>query len=99
LSEGITYPCWLLRAITGVVCVVVEGTLLLFVIRYRRRGRPRDEEPEQVHGETRIEVAWTVVPVVLLAVIVGFVFYKLPGIKNTPTASAAEQTNIKVEAY
>ena len=38
-------------------------------------------------------------PVVLLAVIVGFVFYKLPGIKNTPTASAAEQTNIKVEAY
>ena len=29
-------------------------------------------------------------PVVLLAVIVGFVFYKLPGIKNTPPASAAE---------
>jgi len=48
----------------------------------------------------RIEVAWTVVPVVLLAVIVGFVFYKLPGIKNTPPASAAEgETNVKVEAY
>src|SRR3954451_6515074 len=95
-GHRITAAYWLILAITGAVFLVVEGTLLLFVIRYRRRGRPRDEEPEQVHGDTRIEVAWTVVPVVLLAVIVGFVFYKLPGIKNTPTASAADQTNIKV---
>ena len=38
-------------------------------------------------------------PVALLAIVVGFVFYKLPGIKNTPPASAADQTNIKVEAH
>jgi cytochrome c oxidase subunit II len=98
-GHRITDAYWFILAITGVVFLLVEGTLVAFVIRYRRRGRPRDEEPEQVHGEKRIEIAWTVVPVVLLAVIVGFVFYKLPGIKNTPTASAAEQTNIKVEAY
>jgi cytochrome c oxidase subunit II len=99
-GQRITDAYWLILAITGVVFLVVEGTLLLFVIRYRRRGRPRDEEPEQIHGETRIEIAWTVVPVVLLAVIVGFVFYKLPGIKNVPPASAAAgRTNIKVEAY
>ncbi len=99
-GQRITDAYWLILAITGVVFLVVEGTLLLFVIRYRRRGRPRDEEAEQIHGETRIEIAWTVVPVVLLAVIVGFVFYKLPGIKNVPPASAAEgRTNVKVEAY
>jgi cytochrome c oxidase subunit 2 len=98
-GQRITNAYWLILAITGAVFLIVEGTLLAFVIRYRRRGRRRDEEPEQIHGETRIEVAWTVVPVVLLAVVVGFVFYKLPGIKNTPAASAAEQTNVKVEAY
>src|SRR5919197_623680 len=82
---------WLILAVTGVVFLAVEGTLLTFVIRYRRRGRPRDTEPEQIHGETRVEIVWTVIPVVLLALIVGFVFYKLPGIKNTPPASAAAQ--------
>ena len=90
---------WLILGITGVVFIVVEATLVTFVVRYRRRGRPRDLEPEQIHGEKTIEIVWTVVPVVLLAVVVGFVFYKLPGIKNTPPASAADQTNIKVEAY
>jgi cytochrome c oxidase subunit II len=99
-GQRITDAYWLILGITGAVFLIVEGILLLFVIRYRRRGRRRDLEPEQIHGNTRIEVAWTVVPVVLLAVIVGFVFYKLPGIKNTPPASAAEgETNVKVEAY
>jgi cytochrome c oxidase subunit 2 len=99
-GHRITDAYWLILGITGAVFLIVESTLLLFVIRYRRRGRRRDLEPEQVHGNTRIEVVWTVVPVVLLAVIVGFVFYKLPGIKNTPPASAAgAATNVKVEAY
>jgi Heme/copper-type cytochrome/quinol oxidases, subunit 2 len=70
--------------VLALVFVVVETALLTFVIRYRRRGRPRDAEPEQIHGDTRIEIAWTVAPVLLLAVIVAFVFYKLPGIKNAP---------------
>jgi cytochrome c oxidase subunit 2 len=56
-------------------------------------------EGPQISGDTKIETEWTIGPVVLLAVIVGFVFYKLPGIKNTPPASAAGATNIKVEAY
>ena len=98
-GQRIADAYWLILAVTGLVFVVVEVTLLVFVIRYRRRGRRRDLEPEQIHGDTKIEVAWTIVPVVLLAAIVGFVFYKLPGIKNTPPASAADQTNIKVEAY
>jgi cytochrome c oxidase subunit 2 len=89
---------WLILGITGAVFLVVEGTLLTFVIRYRRRGRPRNAEPEQIHSNTRVETAWTVVPVLLLAVIVAFVFYKLPGIKNTP-AAAGNNTSIQVEEH
>ena len=99
-GQRIADAYWLILGITGAVFLLVEGTLLAFVIRYRRRGRPRDAEPEQIHGSTRIEVAWTVAPVVLLAVIVAFVFYKLPGIKNTPEASAAGGAlNVTVEAH
>ena len=88
---------WVILGVLAVVFVVVEAALLTFVIRYRRRGRPRDAEPGQIHGDTRIELAWTVAPVLLIAVIVAFVFYKLPGIKNTPASAA--NANITVEAH
>lgn len=47
------------------VFVVVEGLLLFAAIRFRQR-RPEDS-PVQVHGNTRLEVAWTIVPALLLA--------------------------------
>ena len=82
---------------TGVIFVGVEGALLAFVIRYRRGKRARTVEGPQIHGSTKLEVLWTVVPAVILAVIGGFVFYKLPGITNPPAASAADETTITVE--
>ena len=64
------------------------------------RPVPRYEEPEQIHGETRIEIAWTVAPSCSSRSIVAFVFYKLPGIKNTPAASASGgPLNVTVEAH
>jgi heme/copper-type cytochrome/quinol oxidase subunit 2 len=38
-------------------------------------------------------------PVVVLAVIGAFVFYKLPGIIDAPKAAAAEQTTIRIEGH
>jgi heme/copper-type cytochrome/quinol oxidase subunit 2 len=60
---------------TGIVLVGVEGVLIAFIIKYRRGKRARTAEGPQVHGATRLEIIWTVVPVVLLAVIGLFVFY------------------------
>jgi len=87
----------LILIFTGVIFVAVEGVLLAFVIRYRRGKRPRDAEGPQIHGSKRLEVLWTVLPVVILAAIGGYVFYKLPGIANPPAASAADETTITVE--
>jgi cytochrome c oxidase subunit 2 len=68
--------------------VLVEGALILFVFKYRRRGRPRTVEGPQIHGATRLELIWTAVPVLVLAAIASFVFYKLPGIQDVPSAKA-----------
>lgn len=49
------------------VFVIVETALVLIIIRYRgRAGQPR---PPQVHGNTRLEIAWTLTPAIILAVI------------------------------
>src|SRR5437764_388313 len=72
----------------ALILVVVEGSLLWFVFRYRRRGRPRTAEGPQIHAHARLELIWTVIPVLILAAILAFLFYELPGIRNVPTAKA-----------
>ena len=50
------------------VFVVVVGILIFAVTRYRRR--PGDTEiPAQVHGHTQLEITWTILPAVMLAVV------------------------------
>jgi cytochrome c oxidase subunit II len=82
---------------TGIIFLLVEGALLLFAVRYRRGKRARTAEGPQIHGATRLEIIWTVVPVLILAAIGTFVFYKLPGISGPPAANAANETDITIE--
>ena len=97
-AERIRDAYWLVLGFTGAIFVLVEGALLLFIVRYRGRGRSRVIEGPQVVGHQRLEILWTVIPVLILAVIGSFVFYKLPGINNTPDANAAgDKIQVKVE--
>jgi cytochrome c oxidase subunit II len=90
----------LIALLTGIIFVVVEGALVWFVVRYRRRDRPRTVEGPQVHGATRLELIWTAMPVLVLAAIASFVFYKLPGIKNVPAAKAqGGPLEIRIDAH
>jgi cytochrome c oxidase subunit 2 len=84
---------------TGAIFVVVEGALILFIVKYRRGKRPRTAEGPQIHGATNLEIIWTVVPVVILAVIGAFIFYKLPGIADAPKAAAADETTVQIEGH
>lgn len=55
-------------AIAGVVFVIVEGLVLFVVWKFRQR---KDEDPDalptQIHGNTKAEIGWTVLPAVILA--------------------------------
>lgn len=49
------------------VFVVVEGVLIYTLVRFRDRGG--DETPEPVHGNTLLEIGWTLAPAVILVLI------------------------------
>jgi cytochrome c oxidase subunit 2 len=84
---------------TGVIFLLVEGALIAFIIKYRRGNRPRTADGPQIHGATRLEIIWTVLPAVILALIGAVVFYELPGIADAPKAAAADETTITVEGH
>jgi cytochrome c oxidase subunit 2 len=97
-AGGIRDLYWIVLGITAVIFVIVEGALILFVVQYRNRGRPRTEEGPQIRGHTRLELIWTAIPVLILVVIMSLVFYKLPDIKDIPEATAAgEKLTVNVE--
>ncbi|MXZ03699.1 MAG: cytochrome c oxidase subunit II [Chloroflexi bacterium] len=48
------------------VFIVVEGAIIYAAIRYRRRD---DKIPKQVHGNTKLEITWTVLPSIVIAAI------------------------------
>lgn len=49
------------------VFILVQGLILVAVIRFRDRGE--DAPPRQVAGNTRLELIWTAIPALILAVI------------------------------
>ena len=99
-AEGINDSYLWIAIFTGAILVLVEGALLWFIIRYQRGRRPRTEDGAQVHGNTNLELAWTFAPVLVLVAIGAFVFYKLPGIEDVPSASAQNgRVDVQVKGY
>jgi cytochrome c oxidase subunit 2 len=96
-AEGIR-DSWLFVSIfVFAIFVLVEGLLIAFIWKYRRQKRDRFEDAAQVHGATKLELAWTAGPVIVLFLIAAFVFIELPGIKDVPEAAAGEeQLEVKV---
>ena len=60
--------------IAGIVFVLVEVGIVWLVTRFRRRNEDVDgvDEPTQLHGNTKLEVTWTIVPALMLAVLAVF---------------------------
>src|SRR5687768_13921670 len=97
-ANRIQDPYWIVLGISAVIFLLVEGALILFIVQYRNRGRPRTDEGPQIRGHTRLELIWTAIPVLILVVIMGFVFYKLPGIKDVDEANASgSKLTVQVE--
>jgi cytochrome c oxidase subunit 2 len=55
--------------ITGAIFVVVGGLLAFIIIRFRARKTDAEHEPAQIYGSTQVELAWTVIPVLIVVVL------------------------------
>lgn len=56
--------------LAGIVFVGVEGFILYAIVRYRRQ--PGDDTlPEQLHGNTTVEIVWTLIPTVIVFILFG----------------------------
>jgi cytochrome c oxidase subunit 2 len=97
-GETISEIYWVVFAICAVVFVVVETALVLFIVRFRRRhGTPEEAEGPQIHGNTRLEIIWTIIPAVILLGIAVYVFARTPAVQATP--DGGNELRIRVDAH
>lgn len=75
--------------VSCVVFFAVAALILYAAFRFRRKSD--DEEPVQVHGNNKLELAWTIAPFAILIALFVNTAINMPFINNVPTADAASQ--------
>src|SRR4029450_2947162 len=58
-ADGFRTSYLFITIFTVAIFVLVEGLLVAFIWKYRRRKRPRFEDGAPVHGATRLALPWT----------------------------------------
>jgi cytochrome c oxidase subunit 2 len=77
---------------SSVVLGVLVAALIVFAA-FRFRRRRSTDEPRQFHGNTKLEIAWTLLPLVVFLALFGFTAVNMPFINDTP-ASAAQSVTV-----
>jgi cytochrome c oxidase subunit 2 len=68
-ADEIFHLSLLVLSITGLIFAIVFSLIAYSVVKYRRRGADDGHEPPQVYGSNQVELAWTVIPVLIVLVL------------------------------
>src|SRR5262245_23287096 len=69
-AEAVYEASLLALLVCAAIFTVVVGLLTYVVIRFRARSGDDDTEPPQVYGSNQLEMAWTVIPILIVFVLV-----------------------------
>jgi cytochrome c oxidase subunit II len=68
-GDSIFHLSLLVLAVTGLIFLVVFSLIVYAVVKFRRKGGEDGREPAQVYGSNQVELAWTVIPVLIVIVL------------------------------
>jgi cytochrome c oxidase subunit 2 len=85
--------------ITGIIFAVVFTLLAYSVIRFRWRPADAGREPAQVYGSTQIELAWTIIPILIVVVLYLATARVIHAIQDAPEPANAMQVTVIGHQY
>ena len=68
-AESIRHLSHFVLGVTGAIFLMVFSLLTYAVVKFRSRIADVEREPAQVYGSTQIELAWTVIPILIVVVL------------------------------
>ncbi len=80
--------------VTAAIFLVVFSLLAYAVVKFRKRSSDDGREPAQVYGSTQLELAWTVIPILIVVVLFLATARVIAGIQNAPKPSNAIEVTV-----
>src|SRR6266852_9187662 len=68
-ADSIRHLSLFVLGVTGLIFLVVFSLLSYVVVKFRSRAADTEREPAQVYGSTQIELAWTIIPILIVVVL------------------------------
>ena len=94
-ADSIRHLSFFVLGVTGLIFLVVFSLLLYAVVKFRSRAADTNCEPAQVYGSAQIELAWTIIPILIVVVLFLATARVIHAIQDAPKpAEAVEVTAI-----
>src|ERR1700681_4057569 len=93
-AESIYHLSLFVLGITALIFLVVFSLLLYVVVKFRERSADGGREPAQVYGSTQIELAWTVIPILIVVVLFLATARVIHAIQDAPKPSTAVEVTV-----
>jgi len=84
----------LVLVVTAVIFGVVAGLLVYAIVKFRATPATAEREPAQVYGSTQIELAWTIVPVLVVIVLFAATARVIHAIQDAPQPPTAVEVTV-----
>src|ERR1700722_4913285 len=98
-AESIFGLSMFVLATVATIFVVVFTLLAYVVIKFRTRSRDDRSEPAQVYGSNQVEVAWTVIPVLIVFALFLASARVIASIQNTARPDGALEVIVTGHQY
>src|SRR5271163_3152916 len=85
--------------ITGIIFVVVFALLVYSVVKFRGRAVDAGREPAQVYGSTQIELAWTIIPILVVVVLFLATARVIHAIQDVPVSADGLEVTVIGHQY
>src|ERR1700730_16368380 len=93
-AESIYHLSIFVLGITALIFLIVFSLLLYVVVKFRARAADGGREPAQVYGSTQIELAWTVIPILIVVVLFLATARVIHAIQDAPKPSTAVEVTV-----
>ncbi len=93
-ADSIRHLSHFVLGVTGVIFLVVFSLLTYVIVKFRRKAGDRGSEPAQVYGSTQIELAWTVIPILIVAVLFAATARVIHAIQDAPKPPTAVEVTV-----
>jgi cytochrome c oxidase subunit 2 len=80
--------------VTGAIFVIVFSLLVYAVVKFRKGATANEQEPAQVYGSTQLELAWTIIPILIVTTLFLTSARVIASIQNAPRPQSAIEVTV-----